>query len=172
MTPSVGSPPDAGSRDLSLDPPWTDPNRPAGSGYSVEEWAQAREDGKFHVIELLSGQERGLMRFDARKTPESSGWSITLGRAFDGCMLIGPGASPRHPNHVRDKAVVVTDSGKKTHIFTYGIIEPTEMANPWGRGACLTIAGSGLIDAPVYIKTEIDTLHQDQEAPQDYPRNR
>ena len=158
-------------KDISLDPAWDDRLRPAGSGYSAEEWAQAREDGRFHVIEILSGEERGLLRFDARNESKSSGWSMTLGRAFDGCMLVGPGASPSHPNHMREKAVLVTDHGKKTHLFTYGIVEPGEMVNEWGRGACLTVTGSGLIDAPLYMETGVDGPVQPEDASR-YPRDR
>lgn len=136
------------ARDRSLDPPWPDAKRPAGSGFSAEEWTAAREGGKYHVIELLSGKERGLITIPVQKTGPGSAWGITVGQAFDGCMLVGPGATPSHPNHLRSKAVLVTDTAAKMPTFCYGVIEPAEMLNEWGRGATITLTGKNLFDAP------------------------
>lgn len=134
--------------DRSLDPPWADAKRPAGSGFSAEEWQATRQGGKYHVIELLSGKERGLITIPAQKTGPGSAWGITVGQAFDGCMLVGPGAKPSHPNHIRSKAVLVTDKEAQIPTFCYGIIEPAEMVNEWGRGASITLTGKNLFEAP------------------------
>lgn len=120
-------------QDMSLDPIWEDDHLPPGSGYTAQEWADARgENNEFNVIEFVAGKERALIRFPtAQKTvavtkvDPSRGvpvkfyvapvvsppvaFSVIVGECFDGCIVLGPRGQTDFPNHVRHGAIVVKD---------------------------------------------------------------
>ncbi len=113
-----------------LVPTWDDPSRPAGSGFSQEEWAAARAGGH-HAVEVLGANERTLLRFPLALDPAQGHWLPSLfGQVFDGCMLIAPGARPQYPGLVREKAVIVNGQSS-----SFGVIEPYVMPNEWCRGS-------------------------------------
>ncbi len=114
-------------------PIWEDPTRPAGSGFGPEEWAAARAGG-FHVLEVLGANDRVLLRIPSGQEAEIHPFPSLFGQAFDGCMIIAPGAKPSYPDLVRKKAIVV--KGKPA---SFGVIEPDLMPNEWCRGSAFAL---------------------------------
>ena len=115
---------------------WADPSRPAGSGFSQEEW-QAARDGGYHVIEIVGCAERSLVRIPiAALASAGTGNELQslFGQVFDGCMMLRPGAKHPHPGLVRQKAIVVRGSP-----VSFDVVEPEVMLNEWCRGASFTL---------------------------------
>lgn len=95
------------------DPPWDDPLRPAGSMFCAEQWAAARDGGRYNAFEMASASERQLIRLpkpararlvqrvvDGRVTQVPEAQTNVdqdrrdtmleyLGPALDGCILFG-----------------------------------------------------------------------------------
>jgi hypothetical protein len=113
---------------LEADPPWTDAERPAGSLYSTEEWAAARQGGTCIVFELRVATEGALISIDRMPTAPTrkemrDGQLVEvsdpipqeildnymdpmLASMFEDCLLLGPKAATTHPAAVSGQLVL------------------------------------------------------------------
>lgn len=132
------------------DPPWDDPWRPAGSMFCAEQWAAARDDGKYCVFEMAAATERQLVRLpkpmqqllvkrvvDGKLVQvEQSSADLDQARrdamlkflapALDGCLVLGPGARPTHTQGMVKNAITLVDPLQIGRNYKLAVIEPQQ----------------------------------------------
>lgn len=143
-----------------IDPPWDCADIPAGSSYSLQQWADARASGRYTVFEVRNGAESVLLTLPKRPQgtttrvvkdkklatfvekvtpPTEEECKGTLDPLFamtwDGCLLLAPSAVTTHPGAISGELEFRTgDDALKS--MTYRIVRPESHREtlPWLYG--------------------------------------
>jgi len=134
------------ARQAEHDPEWQWPELPAGSAYSMEEWAAARAQGDVYVWEVRNAGECALIMAD-RPPPQRTRRVIAGGKpvdelvpyteadleacldpvygmVLDGCLLLAPSAKTTHPGAVNGVIEFSGEDSVTCGPYKYRLVRP------------------------------------------------